>query len=369
MTELLSQDEIDSLLNAISSGESVEAPAAAGGGTGAGATAAPKAAGSGKQQKVKLYDFKRPDKFSKDQIRTLQMINESFARLVTTSLSSQLRTMVQVHVASVDQLTYEEFMKSIPNPTTIAIASMAPLEGNLVLEIDPSIAFTIIDRLFGGKGWSSNLARELTDIEQSVVERIVHRMLQNMSTAWENVLQLQLKLEKIECNPQFVQIVPPNDMVVLITLETKVGEVEGMTNLCIPYIVLEPIINKLSAQFWYAAVRRQTSKEHQKRMRSRMTEIEIPLVVEVGTVHATLREMLELSRGDVLKLEQRFGTPMRVQVNGEYKFTGVPGLSGSKKALKVVDFVQPSEEEMLAREQTLGTERGSTGGNAGGGDK
>lgn len=365
MTELLSQDEIDGLLNAISSGESVEAPDGGGGGGGAAArTASP-----GKQQKVKLYDFKRPDKFSKDHIRTLQMINESFARLVTTSLSSQLRTMVHVHVASVDQLTYEEFMKSIPNPTTIAIASMAPLEGNCVLEIDPSIAFTIIDRLFGGKGWSSNLSRELTDIEQSVVERIVHRMLQNMGTAWENVIQLQLKLEKIECNPQFVQIVPPNDMVVLITLETKVGEVEGMTNLCIPYIVLEPIINKLSAQFWYAAVRRHTSKEHQKRMRTRMTEVEVPLVVEVGTTHASFRDLLELTKGDVLKLDQRFGTPMKVQVNGEYKFTGVPGLSGSKKALKVVDFMQLAEEDLPPREQVLGIERGSTGEQTGGGGR
>ncbi|HNW93261.1 MAG TPA: flagellar motor switch protein FliM, partial [bacterium] len=176
MTELLSQDEIDSLLNAISSGESVEPPAAGGGGA---AGPAARSGAPGKQPKVKLYDFRRPDKFSKDQIRTLQMINETFARLTTTSLSAQLRTMVHVHVASVDQLTYEEFMKSIPNPTTIAIASMAPLEGNCVLEVDPSIAFTIIDRLFGGKGWSSNLSRELTDIEQSVIERIIHRMLQN----------------------------------------------------------------------------------------------------------------------------------------------------------------------------------------------
>lgn len=357
MTELLSQDEIDSLLNVITSGGTVEQ-----GGT---AEAAPSKGGAPhKQKKVKLYDFKRPDKFSKDQIRTLQMIHEAFARLTTTSLSAQLRTMVHVHVASVDQLTYEEFMKSIPNPTTIAVSSMAPLEGSCVLEIDPSIAFTIIDRLFGGKGWSANLTREMTDIELSVIERIVTRMLANLAVAWENVIAIQPKLEKLECNPQFVQVVPPNDMVVLITLETKVGEVEGMTNLCIPYIVLEPIITKLSAQFWYSSIRRHTSPEGQKRLKSRMTDLEVPLVVEVGTTHITFKELLHLTRGDVIKLEQKRANPLQVQINNQYKFLGYPGSSGSKKAVRILEAAEFCPEDLNRVAQEI--DESSAGSSAGG---
>ena len=231
MTEILSQDEIDALLSAISSGEVDPDDYSA----------------VGEQKKVKIYDFRRPDKFSKDQIRTLQMMHETFARLTTTALSAQLRALVSVHVGSVDQLTYEEFIRSIPNPTTLAVINMDPLRGSAVLEIDPSITFTIIDRLFGGLGEPTKITRELSDIELSVMEGIIVRILGNLREAWSTVIDLRPRLGAIETNPQFAQIVPPNDMVVLITLETKVGDVEGMTNLCIPYITIEPIISKLSA--------------------------------------------------------------------------------------------------------------------------
>jgi flagellar motor switch protein FliM len=240
MTEVLSQDEIDQLLTAISAGD-VEAEEA------------PKPA---EQRKIKIYDFKRPDKFSKEQIRTVSIMHETFARLTTTSLSAQLRSLVQVHVASVDQLTYEEFIRSIPNPTTLAVINMDPLKGSAILEIDPAITFSIIDRLFGGKGESAKVTRDLTDIEQSVMEGIIVRVLGNMREAWSQVIDLRPRLGQIETNPQFAQIVPPTEMVVLVTLETKVGDVEGMMNFCIPYLTIEPIISKLSAQYWYSSVRR-----------------------------------------------------------------------------------------------------------------
>ncbi|HPB83895.1 MAG TPA: flagellar motor switch protein FliM, partial [Spirochaetota bacterium] len=202
MTEILSQDEIDALLTAISTGEVDTTDYTA----------------TKEQRKVKIYDFRRPDKFSKDQIRTLQMMHETFARLTTTALSAQLRALVSVHVASVDQLTYEEFIRSIPNPTTLAVVNMDPLKGSAVLEIDPSITFTIIDKLFGGRGEQTKISRELTDIEQSVMEGIIVRILGNLREAWSNVIDLRPRLGNIETNPQFAQIVPPNDMVVLITL-------------------------------------------------------------------------------------------------------------------------------------------------------
>ncbi|EMY23805.1 flagellar motor switch protein FliM [Leptospira interrogans serovar Australis str. 200703203] len=185
------------------------------------------------------------------------MMHETFARLATTGLSAQLRALVSVHVASVDQLTYEEFIRSIPNPTTLAVINMDPLRGSAILEIDPSISFTIIDRLFGGKGEQAKISRELSEIEMSVMEGIIVRILGNMRESWSTVIDLRPRLGNIETNPQFAQVVPPNDMVVLITLETKIGEVEGMTNLCIPYITIEPIINKLSAQYWYSSIRKE----------------------------------------------------------------------------------------------------------------
>ena len=236
MNEVLSQDEIDQLLTAISSGETD--------------TDDYKPVNSAK--KIKMYDFKRPDKFSKEQLRTVSIMHETFARLTTTSLSAQLRSLVHVHVASVEQITYEEFIRSIPTPTTLAVINMDPLKGNAVLEIDPAITFCMIDRLFGGRGLTSgNKNRDLTDIEQEVMEGVIVRILANIREAWTQVIDLRPRFAQIETNPQFAQIVPPTEMVVLITLETKVGEEEGMMNFCIPYLVLEPIVSKLSSQYWF----------------------------------------------------------------------------------------------------------------------
>ena len=236
MSEVLSQDEIDQLLTAISSGdietEDVQA--------------------STDRRKIKIYDFKRPDKCSKDQIRTVSIMHETFARLATTALSAQLRALIPVHVASVAQLTYEEFIRSIPNPTTLANVDMDPLKGAALLEIDPAITFSIIERLFGGQGEPAKLTRNLSEIELSVMENIIVRVLGNLREAWGNVIDLRPRLANIETNPQFAQIVPPSEMVVLVTLETRLGEVEGMMNLCIPYLTIEPIISKLSAQYWYS---------------------------------------------------------------------------------------------------------------------
>jgi len=266
MTEILSQDEIDALLTAISTGEVDTTDYTA----------------TKEQRKVKIYDFRRPDKFSKDQIRTLQMMHETFARLTTTALSAQLRALVSVHVASVDQLTYEEFIRSIPNPTTLAVINMDPLKGSAVLEIDPSITFTIIDKLFGGRGEQTKISRELTDIEQSVMEGIIVRILGNLREAWSNVIDLRPRLGNIETNPQFAQIVPPNDMVVLITLETKIGEVEGMTNLCIPYITIEPVISKLSAQYWYSSIRKGATDENMVLIAQLTTDGELSYAINAG---------------------------------------------------------------------------------------
>ncbi len=332
MTEILSQDEIDALLTAISTGE----------------VDTSEYSQAKEQKKVKIYDFRRPDKFSKDHIRTLQMMHETFARLTTTALSAQLRALVHVHVASVDQLTYEEFIRSIPNPTTLAVINMDPLKGSAVLEIDPSITFTIIDKLFGGMGEPVKMSRELTDIELSVMEGIIVRILGNLREAWSNVIDLRPRLGNIETNPQFAQIVPPNDMVVLITLETKVGEVEGMTNLCIPYISIEPVISKLSAQYMYSSIRKGATDENLSIIQSRLESVTLPVVAEIGEAKISFREVLSLLPGDVIKLpDTKIGSDMVLKVGGRKKFKCRPGLVSSRIAVKIGDKIEEVPDELL----------------------
>ena len=334
MTEVLSQDEIDQLLTAISTGE-VEGE---------------EALKRAETRKIKIYDFKRPDKFSKDQIRTLQMMHETFARLTTTSLSAQLRTIVHVHVASVDQLTYEEFLRSIPNPTTLAVINMDPLKGSSIFEIDPSITFTIIDRLFGGPGEASKINRELTDIELSVIEGIIVRILGNLREAWSNVIDLRPRLGNIETNPQFAQIVPPSDMVVLITLETKVGDVEGMTNFCIPYLTIEPIITKLSAQYWYSSIRKGGTTENLAILKQRLDTVLVNLIAELGNLDITVRDVLSLQKGDIIKLERnKVDDDMVLKIGQKSKFYGRPGVVGTHMAVQITQKVesQIGEEEMF----------------------
>lgn len=330
MNEVLSQDEIDQLLTAISSGD----------------TESDYKSSVNDTRKIKIYDFKRPDKFSKEQLRTVSNMHETFARLTTTSLSAQLRSLVHVHVASVDQLTYEEFIRSIPTPTTLAVVSMDPLKGNGVLEIDPTITFCMIDRLFGGKGSTSgNKNRDLTDIEQSVMEGIIVRILANLREAWTQVIDLRPRLSQIETNPQFAQIVPPTEMVVLITLETKVGDEEGMMNFCVPYLVIEPIIGKLSTQFWFSSVRRSTTTQYLGTIKEKLSVVDMDVVAEIGSISLPIRDVLSLSAGDVVRLtDVKVGDPIVLSVGNKKKFYCQPGKVGKKMAVQITGKLENVEE-------------------------
>jgi flagellar motor switch protein FliM len=330
MAEVLSQDEIDQLLTAINSEGSTSEHFIP----------------SAETRKIKIYDFKRPDKFSKEQIRTVSIMHETFARLTTTSLSANLRSMVHVHVASVDQLTYEEFIRSIPTPTTLAIINMDPLKGNAIFEIDPAVTFSIIDRLFGGTGEGNKAQHELTDIEQSVMESIIVRILGNMREAWTTVIDLRPRLGQIDTNPQFAQIVPPNEMVVLVTLETKVGDIEGMMNFCIPYLTIEPIISKLSAQFWYSSVRRGTTTENLNILKEKLSSVDVNVVAEIGKIDVTVRDVLELQTGDVVCLyNTRVGDPYSLNIGNKPKFLCRPGVLGKKMAVQITKKIAEIQQE------------------------
>ncbi|MBO8457700.1 MAG: flagellar motor switch protein FliM [Spirochaetes bacterium] len=338
MTEVLSQDEIDQLLTAISAGD----------------TEPEDFRPVNDTRKIKIYDFKRPDKFSKEQIRTVSIMHETFARLTTNSLSGQLRSMVHVHVASVDQLTYEEFIRSIPTPTTLAVINMDPLKGNAILEIDPAVTFSIIDRLFGGTGEGTKVQRELTDIENSVIEGVIVRILANMREAWTQVIDLRPRLGQIETNPQFAQIVPPSEMVVLVTLETKVGDEEGMMNFCIPYITIEPIISKLSSQFWFSSVRRSSTTQYLGVLKDKLSTVDMDIVAELGSIVVPVRDVLNLRVGDTIRLSNvKVGDPLTLSVGDQKKFLCQAGVIGKKMAvqiLKKLDDSIPEEFEELTTE-------------------
>ncbi|MCH5290398.1 MAG: flagellar motor switch protein FliM [Treponema sp.] len=338
MNEVLSQDEIDQLLQAISSGESESDDFKPVSDT----------------RRIKIYDFRRPDKFSKEQIRTVSNMHETFARLTTTSLSAQLRTLVHVHVASVDQLTYEEFIRSIPTPTTLAVINMDPLKGNAVLEIAPEITFIMIDRLFGGSGdTGGKVNRDLTDIEQSVMEGIIVRILANMREAWTQVIDLRPRLQQIETNPQFAQIVPPSEMVILVTLEIKIGEEAGMVNICIPYITIEPIVSKLSSSFWFSSVRRGSTTQYMGVLKEKLSEVEMELIAEIGSMNVPIRDVLGLRMGDIIRFNTtKINDPLTLSVGSKKKFYCQPGVVGKKMAVQVIGKLKENEgdefEELTA---------------------
>lgn len=318
--DVLSQSEIDQLLSALSTG----------------VVSAEEIKVEEEQRKVKVYDFKRPDKFSKDQIRTLYMLHENFARLLNTYLSTHLRTIINVNVASVDQLTYEEFVRSLSNPSVIGVLDMEPLKGNVIFEINPNIAFAIIDRLFGGTGETISKIRALTDIEEAVIRKVLNKALENFKEAWQNVVKITPHLETIETNPQFTQIVPPRDMVVIVTLQVKIGNLEGLMNICIPYLVLEPVMSKLTTTYWVASsVAKQDHPEQIQLLQRKIRKTVVPLIVELGEINVTVHEFLDLAVGDVLQLDTKVGDELSVIVGRQPKFWCRPGTAGKKVAVQI----------------------------------
>lgn len=328
--DVLSQSEIDKLLSALSDGS----------------VSAETVKAEEEQRKVKVYDFKRPDKFSKDQIRTLQMLHDNFGRLLNTYLSTSLRSLVDVTVVSVEQLTYQEFVQSLANPSVIGVLAVPPLKGNVVMELNTSIAFSIIDRVFGGTGANTVKPRSLTEIEEAVIRKTFTKAIGFFREAWGNVVQMNPTLEVMESNPVFVQIVPPSDMVVIVTLKIVTGEVEGFMNICIPYLVLEPIMSKLTTTFWVASsVSKESRPEQVAILQRKIERTRVPLIVEMGTIDISIREFLMLGFGDVLQLDTKVKDELPVMVGTKRKFFCRPGTFGKKSAIQITRVAAEGDEE------------------------
>ena len=330
MSDILSQEEVDALLNAVSSGNLADHT----GDSDSGGDAAPI-----DEIPLSLYDFRRPDRVSKDQMRTLQNLHEGYARQFSTSLTNFLRTFVETELVSVDQLTYSEFVMSISNPSCIYVFRMEPLEGLAIFEINPSLVFFIIDRLFGGIGRPYEGNRELTMIEQNVINRIVQRGLSDLRTVWEHIGAFTPKIETYETNPQFVQIAPPSETVILISLEVRMQNASGLMSICFPYMVIESVINNLSVENWMSSQGQATS-ETRETMEKELKDVGIDLSTVIGHTTITIRDLLQLQRGDVICLDKPYNSDLAVQIGGKTKMAGRAGLIGRKKAVRITSIVE-----------------------------
>ncbi|MCX7922383.1 MAG: flagellar motor switch protein FliM [Clostridia bacterium] len=328
MGDILSQSEIDELLKALNTGE----------------IDVQQIQTNTQEKKVKNYNFRKPNKFAKDHLKTLQFINESYARLLQTFLSGYLRTLVQVDVITVDPLQYSEFSNSLSNPAILSVVDFTPLSGSIIVEISPSIAYALIDRILGGKGSAIEKIRGFSEIELAIVERIIIQILNLMREPWENVIAIRPRLEKIETNAQFAQIISPNEMVALVTLSVKVGEVEGMVNICIPHMVVEPIMPKLSTKLWFTTVEKETTRETKDVIESKIQSTIVPVRAVLGQTTVSVNDFLDLQCGDVIPLDTNVNGSVEILVGDLLKFYAKPGVRKNKVAVKITDVVRREED-------------------------
>ncbi|AKG35217.1 flagellar motor switch protein FliM [Paenibacillus durus] len=328
MVDVLSQNEIDALLAALSSGE----------------MDADELKKEETQRKIRSYDFKRAVRFSKDHIRSLTRIHDNFARYLTTYFSAQLRTFVQINVVQVEQLPYDEFIRSIPKMTILNIFEAEPLQGRMVMEVHPNIAFAMLDRLLGGIGTAPSKIATLTEIETTIMERIFSRCFESLQEAWKTVLDIEPVMEALETNPQFMQIVSPNETIALISLSTKIGDTTGMINLCIPHVVLEPIMSRLSVHQWFVSEKKARDEQEVEAIRASVNKAQLPIVAELGESRISIAEFLGLNVGDVISLNRTVEAGLSIKVGNKLKFIGSPGMLKDRVAVQIDEIVSEGVE-------------------------
>ena len=337
MSDILSQEEIEALLNSLQ-GESVSDSAPAPQLIAQPASSSNRNAAQKAAIAYEVYDFRRPDKFSKEQLRTLQMLHETFARLSGSSLSAYLRTHVNIDLISLEQVPYEEYLRSI-NSSVFTIMSLPPLTGQAVMEMEFGLVFCMIDRLLGGPGRTVN-RNVLTDIERPLVRQTVERMFSALKSAWEGIVVVNPGIDGMETSAQFVQIAPPTDIVVTILFEVRVGNVRGAMSLCIPFLILKPITTKLSAQKWFVTTNRKHSPLHRRQLAVQVQNTPVEACIQLGKSRLQVREFMGLQVGDVLRLDQHASKDITMLVSGTEKFYGMPAMNGKKLAFTVAGLVE-----------------------------
>ncbi|MGJ8635378.1 MAG: flagellar motor switch protein FliM [Phycisphaerales bacterium] len=293
---------------------------------------------------VRQYDFKRPERVSKDQMLALETLHEAFARSFGASLSGFLRTIVEVRVAACEQMTYGEFVSGLPNPTSYNLIQTDKLEGQMCLEISPLIIYPIIDRLLGGTNLDLFIPqRPMTPIEQRLISNVLGRGLASLSEAWSSVKELEFKIVAHESNPQLVQIVPPNEVVMVIGLEMRMSSRAGTMNLCIPYNVIEPVMDDLSSQSWFAVSRSDDDHTSEKRISENLDQSGVAVDCALANTTITLRELSELTVGDMIVTTHNAKSPSVINVEGEPKFLAEVGQHRGNRAVRVIRSIEKGE--------------------------
>ncbi|HVW02554.1 MAG TPA: flagellar motor switch protein FliM, partial [Planctomycetaceae bacterium] len=323
MADVLSQSEVESLLAALDPGAQSSNDV--------------RRMDDGATTQISVYDFKRPERVSKEQMRAFQALHEGFSREFGAALSGMLRTIIEVKLISVDQLTYSEFVYSLENPTCFNLLKADNLEGHLILDLNPSILFPIIDRLLGGgKDHSQGFPhRPLTEIELRLVSRITNLTIDGLRKAWSNICDLQLRVTQVESNPQLVQIVPPNEVIVLISFELTMGEMRGIMNLCIPFNTIEPLSSKLSSNTWSTYTQKQPNPVQMLNLETGLSSAGVEMIVYLAGTKLTLTELANLEVGDVIMTEKEVSDGLEVVIEGSPKFHAHPGVLKGHKAVRI----------------------------------
>lgn len=322
MGDILSQEEIDRLMEALTSGgpDKIESAPAA------------------NEKPISVYNFARPSKFGKEQLRTLEVVFENFSRIASSYLTGYLRTGVTIEVKTAEQMTYSEFSNSLSNPAILAITEFKPMKGSIIFEMAASLGYVIIDRILGGSGEAIK-TRDYTEIELILLTRIINQMISFLVEPWENISDISPRLDKLETNPQFAQIISPNEMIALVTLAAKIGENEGMMNFCIPYIVIEPIIGNLNTKHWFAVKDEEDKERYKPHVEKQLEKAKIPISVIVGRTGITVEQFIDLQIGDVITLDSYVNSDFQVMVGDLLKFYGKPGISRGKNAIQITSVI------------------------------
>ena len=331
MAKILSQDEIDALLTTVTAGD--EGPQE-------------DHLEDDKLRSIIAYDFKHPNRVSKDQIRTLENMHDNFAGHYGSTLSAVLRTIVDVDLVSVDQITYSEFIMSLVTPSCTYTFAAPPMDGGCLVDFNPTLTFSLIDRMFGGNGKILETERELTGIERTVVGRLASKLYADLERVWENILKIQIEQKSFETNPQFIQIVPPGETVVVVSFQIKLFQSTGLLTICYPYVSLEPIITKLSAQNWIDATKRRAQEVDRETNYRNVSRVDVDMWAELARTSLKVKDFLHLQTGDVISADTRISTPVNVFVNNRKKFLARPGLSGKKKAIQITDRCSLEQQEI-----------------------
>ncbi len=330
MSDVLSQNEIDDLLSALNSGD----------------VDADEITNEVKEKKVRKYDFTRPDKFAKEHLKTLEVIHENFSRLLNNFLSGYLRTFIEIEVLNAESLIYQEFANAISNPAILGIVDFSPLEGQIIVDVTSDVAFTMIERVLGGAiSGNATEKRSLTEIEMTLIRTILVKFINLLKEPWSNIIELRPKLDTIETNSQFAQVISPQESIALITLNLKIGETEGMINLCYPHYLLEPILPNLTSKLWFTQTGKRALTDDEKvNLEKQVQKTSVEMAVELGQSTINVAELLSLSRGDVIVLDKRVTDDLTIKVGNKTKFKGRPGVKKNKVAIKITDEFEEGDD-------------------------